>query len=104
MRVIWANPAKRQLRQILSTIRDARGSETSSRWFWKIRDAVVTIADFPLIGTPLPENTHNGFNGYFANLRQIVIPPYRIVYEPRKDVCEVLFCQRTSQLLSPHHR
>lgn len=101
MKVIWTDTAKWQLRQILCTIRDALSPEDASRWYWKIKNAALQLADFPLIGAPLPPVTHKGFDDFFKGLRQIVVPPYRIVYELKEDVCEVLFCQRTEQMLTP---
>ena len=104
MNVEWSPFASAQLDDILNTIKEAQSLEVALKWHDKINNAVATIEDFPLIGTPLPLVTHKGFGDFFKGLRQIVIPPYRIVYEPKNDRCEVLFCQRTEQMLEPHER
>ena len=104
MNIEWSPFASTQLNDILNTIKEAQSLEVTLKWHAAIDNAIAALEDFPLIGTPLPSVTHKGFSGFFKGLRQIVIPPYRIVYEPENDRCEILFCQRTEQLLAPHER
>ena len=102
MKVEWSPFASAQLYNILDVIKDAQSLDVVLKWHDKINGAVAVLEDFPLIGTPLPPSTHEGFEDFFKGLRQIVLPPYRIVYEPKDDCCVVLFCQRTAQMLAPH--
>ena len=104
MNVEWSPFASAQLDDILNTIRESQSLEVALMWHGRIDNAVAALEDFPLIGTPLPPVTHKGFDDFFKGLRQIVVMPYRIVYEPSENGCVILFCQRTEQMLSPHER
>ena len=101
MNIEWSPFALAQFNNILDEIEKAQSLDVALKWLDKIDSAVDALADFPLIGAPLQPVTHKGFDDFFKGLRQIVVPPYRIVYELKEDVCEVLFCQRTEQMLTP---
>jgi toxin ParE1/3/4 len=49
----------------------------------RLYDAVSELSDFPDLGRPVPERPELG-------LRELVRPPYRIVYEHRPDAVVVL--------------
>lgn len=102
MIVEWSPFALAQLDAILDVIENAQSLDVALKWQNKIDNAVAAIEDFLYIGPPLPPATHKGFDEFFKGLRQIVVNPYRIVYEVKDNRCEVLFCQRCGQMLSPH--
>ena len=54
-------------------------------------------------GTPITNMTNRVlwalFSGDFIGLRQLVVKPYRIIYEAKGNVCNILGVMRTSRLV-----
>ena len=81
MTVIWTPTALGQLDEIYYTIHSERDAATASKWFLKLEDAAAQLTDFPLLGPPIPENALITTFPAFTGLRQLVVDPYRIIYE-----------------------
>ena len=62
----------------------------------RIMKAVERLREFPESGRRVPER-----NG--PEIREVIEPPYRIVYRLRTDVVEVVTVFRGSRLLPPLH-
>lgn len=103
MRVVWSPTALGQLDEIYDIISAERDSATAAKWFFKIKDAADGLADFPLSGPSIPECAFEDHFTDFAGLRQLVIKPYRIIYEMTDLACNILGVMRTSRLISFHN-
>lgn len=99
MTVIWTPTALGQLDEIYDTIQSERDVATATKWFLKIEDAAAQLADFPLLGPPIPENALITTFPAFTDLRQLVVNPYRIIYETTASACNILGVMRCSRLI-----
>ena len=103
MRVVWSPTALGQLDEIYGIIAAERDSATAAKWFFKIKDAADGLANFPLSGPPIPECTFEDHFTDFVALRQLVVKPYRIIYEVTDPACNILGVMRTSRLIGLHN-
>ena len=99
MNVVWSPTALGQLDEIYNTIASERDIATATKWFLKINDAVDNLADFPLCGPRVPESAFEEHFTDFVGLRQLVVKPYRVVYEATADACNILGVMRASRLI-----
>ncbi len=74
----WAGPALADLRSIRDEITAEGRPAAAKRLAKKIRDAVLRLQPHPYSGRPVPE-----FPG--AGYREVIVAPYRIVYELADD-------------------
>lgn len=90
-RVRWAPQAVEDLQ----AIRDFIGRD-SSRYATAVVEQIVAAVDvldrFPLAGRVVPEHSRE-------NLRELVRPPYRIVYRILQDSIHIVTVFRGSQLI-----
>ena len=99
MKIFWSPTALDQLDEIYDTIATERDVATAAKWFHKVNDAVGALSDFPLSGPRIPECAfEERFTG-FAGLRQLVVRPYRIVYEIAGKSCNILGVVRACRLI-----
>ena len=99
MNVVWSPTALSQLDEIYDTIASERDIATATKWFLKISDAVGNLADFPLCGPRVPESAFEEHFKDFLGLRQLVVRPYRVVYEVADTACNILGVMRASRLI-----
>jgi plasmid stabilization system protein ParE len=99
MNVVWSQTALAQLDEIYDTIATERDIATATKWFFKISDAVAELADFPLVGSIVPESAFADHFTDLAGLRQLVVRPYRVIYEATDTACNILGVMRTSRLI-----
>ena len=99
MNIIWSPTALEQLYDIYDIISSERDVATATKWFLKINDAVDTLEDFPLSGKLVPERAFEEHFTDFKGLRQLVVRPYRVVYEATDTVCHILGVLRCSHLI-----
>jgi addiction module RelE/StbE family toxin len=88
-RVVWTRPALEDVRQIREYIaRDSPryGQAVAERLF----AAVERLHEYPLSGRVVPELEQ-------PTVREVIEPPYRIVYRVRADVLEVLTVVHSSR-------
>lgn len=80
--VVWADSAKLQLHSIYSYI-----AQNSEQYALQVIDSITLrtadLAEHPIIGKAVPEYG-------FEQIREIVEPPYRIIYEIQPDRIEVI--------------
>jgi len=100
MSVIWSPTALEQLDEIYNTITTERDIATATKWFFKINDAVDNLADFPLSGPRVPECAFEDHFTDLVGLRQLIVKPYRVIYEAKDDMCHILGVMRTCRLVS----
>ena len=99
MNVVWSPTALDQLDEIYDVIASERDIATATKWFFKINDAAANLAAFPLSGSSVPECAFEEHFTDLVGLRQLVIKPYRVVYEIADDACNILAVMRTSRLI-----
>ena len=99
MNVVWSPTALDQLDEIYHTIATERDIATATKWFLKINDAVGNLADFPLSGPRVPESAFEEHFTDFVGLRQLVVKPYRVVYEATDTACNILGVMRACRLI-----
>lgn len=81
-RILWTGPALDDLREIRKWVE--RGSpEAARRLGSRIRERVDTLAGFPSSGRVVPEI---GIERY----REVIIRPYRVIYETRNNALVIL--------------
>ncbi len=99
MNVVWSPTALGQLDEIYDTIASERDIATATKWFLKINDAVDNLVEFPLCGPRVPECAFEEHFKDFVGLRQLVIKPYRVIYEATDEACNILGVMRVSRLI-----
>ena len=88
IRIRWTEQATANLESIKSFI--AKDSPTYARAVVsRLYDSVMQLREFPDLGRVVPEPGR-------VEIRELVRPPYRIVYRRRQDVAEVLLVFRSS--------
>jgi len=100
MRVVWSPTALDQLDEIYNVIATERDTVTATKWFFKINDAVSNLAEFPLSGSSIPESALGEYFSALVGLRQLIVKPYRVIYEVDDTACNILGVMRTSQLIN----
>ena len=99
MNVVWSPTALDQLDEIYDTIATERDIAAATKRFLKINDAVDNLAYFPLSGPRVPESAFEEHFTDFIGLRQLVVRPYRVVYEVAGDCCNILGVMRACRLI-----
>ena len=80
--LLWSGPALEDLRQIRAWVtRD--NPDAACRLASKIRKGVENLADFPMAGRVVPEI---GIKTY----REIIVRPYRVIYEIQENDAVVI--------------
>ena len=101
MNIDYSNRAFGQLQDILDNIAEALYPEDAIKWRIKIEDRVNLLADTPLMGCAVPHECFLYVPPDADRLRQLVIRPYRVVYEVIGEQVRILAITRCSALLSP---
>ena len=91
-RVSFAPSALANLEEIRSWYTDEQVPEVGERLVREIVDAVLRLADFPESGRMVPELG-------LAQLREIIHPPFRIVYRLDEERVQVVRVWRSERLL-----
>ena len=99
MNIVWSPTALEQLDEIYDTIASERDVATASKWFFKIQDAVNNLAEYPLCGPRIPECVFEDHFTDLIGLRQLIVKPYRVVYETTDNVCNILAVLHTCRLI-----
>jgi len=99
MNIVWSSTALDQLDEIYNTIATECDTATATKWFIKINDAVSHLADFPLSGPRIPECVFEEHFTDFVGLRQLVVKPYRVIYETKGNACNILGVMRACRLV-----
>lgn len=93
VRLTWLAPARADLRDIRRHI--ALDSRTGARrMVERIHDTVARLRDFPESGRVVPEFSD-------LSLREVIVPPYRVLYRYRReqDLVQILSVLHSSRLM-----
>lgn len=82
MRILWTRGAQADLLEVFGYIAE-EDIKAAARLRDKIKRAVITLADHPKIGRTIPE-----FNNPI--LRELIVPPYRILYLIKETEVHIL--------------
>jgi addiction module RelE/StbE family toxin len=92
--VFWTGPALDDLRAIHAHVSRDR-PEAAKRLGRRLKESVLVLRDHPEIGRRVPELAGTGY-------REVIEPPYRVVYEVGEDrivVLRVWHSSRSSEAL-----
>jgi plasmid stabilization system protein ParE len=82
LQVFWSGPALADLRSIRGYVARER-PQTAKRLGRRIEERVLALREHPDLGRTVPELPETGY-------RELIEPPYRIVYDVARDRIEVL--------------
>ena len=100
MTVDWSNHAGEQLTEQIRIIVKALSYEDGMRWHAKIADEVGMLESMPSMGSPILFSCFQSQPRNLDRLRQLIIRPYRVVYEVVGEQCRILAFVRCAALLS----
>lgn len=93
MKIVWAPLAADRASEIAVYL--ARESpEAASRWFRQVLSKVAPLRRFPNRGRQVPEMRR-------PDIREVVFPPYRILYRVEKEQIVILTIRHGRQLFRP---
>ncbi len=100
MTVDWSNHAGEQLTEQIRIIVRALSYEDGMRWQARIADEVGLLELTPSMGSQIPFTCFQSQPRAPDRLRQLIIRPYRVVYEVAGEQCRILAFVRCAALLS----
>ena len=100
MNVVWSPHANNLFLDILAQIEDALSIEDAYRWRERILDDADRLADFPFSGSIVPAECFHTIPANADRLRQVIVKPYRIVYEPVGDEVHILSIRHSRMLVT----
>ena len=86
----WAPRARLRLLEILRDTHENAGSAVAARWGQRLLHAPDRLAGSPRLGRMVPEIGR-------PDIREILVPPYRIFYRVRPGICQVLSIRHARQ-------
>lgn len=84
-RVVWSTTAEKDLQGVIDFIA-ANNPENALNIFWTIRRRAASLKRSPHRGRRLPEFAHLKA----VSFKELVIPPWRLIYRVQKGIVEVL--------------
>lgn len=100
MIVLWSPHAETLLDDIVIGIAEALSVDDGLRWEGKLRTAAAGIGDFPFSGPVVPVECFHTIPTNADRLRQAIVKPYRIVYEPVGDEVHILSIRHSRMLVT----
>jgi plasmid stabilization system protein ParE len=100
MIVLWSPHAETLLDDIVIGIAEALSVDDGLRWESKLRIAAAGIGDFPFSGPVVPVECFHTIPANADRLRQVIVKPYRIVYEPVDDEIHILSIRHSRMLVT----
>lgn len=95
MRIVWSEQALSDVQEIRDFI--ARDAPYFAELFVdRIFEAVERLTNYPLSGRVVPEFRR-------ADVREVLLGSYRIVYRVREDAVSIATVFHTARLLGPEH-
>ena len=91
-RLIWSRRAKDHLRRIRRNIAND-SPHAAKQVATRLTRATRRLEQFPFSGRVVPEDPA-------GELREIIVPPYRIMYEVKDDVVEIVALRHGAQNLT----
>ena len=93
MQLIWTERALAQFDRILDSIAWECGFAVTEKWQDKIDAALAIVPEHPFIGSEVREFRRE-------DIREVGVPPYRVIYRVSRDTCHILAVLHCRQSLS----
>jgi plasmid stabilization system protein ParE len=90
--VIWSIPALKELSTIRRYISQKTSPESATRVTAEITDATERLGNFPDSGRIVPEYSR-------PDLRELIVPPYRVIYRRSYQAAEIAHIVHTRRSL-----
>ena len=100
MNVLWSPHAENLLDDIVIGIATELSVDDGLRWEAKLRTAATGIGDFPFAGPIVPAECFHTLPPNADRLHQIIVKPYRIVYEVAEERIHVLSIRHSRMLVT----
>ncbi|MBQ6339591.1 MAG: type II toxin-antitoxin system RelE/ParE family toxin [Kiritimatiellae bacterium] len=100
MTVLWSPHAETLLDDIVIGIAEALSVDDGLRWEGKLRNAAADIGEFPFSGPIVPVECFHTIPANADRLRQVIVKPYRLVYEPVGDEVHILSIRHSRMLVT----
>ena len=100
MNIDWSFHAQDQLAAILRSIAFDESYEDAVRWRLKINENLEPLTDFPESCPNIPLKCFYEIPPLVNRLRQMIVKPYRIVYESVDSQVRILAILNTRQLIT----
>lgn len=100
MIVKWSPHAEGLLDDLLMKIADTLYVEDAFRWEDKLRNAADNLGSFPLSCPTIPPECFHTVPSNPERLHQLVVRPYRIVYEVVDEECRILSIRHGRMLVT----
>ena len=88
--VKWSPHAASLLEEIVLGIATALYPDDGIRWEMKLREAADGLGNFPLSHPTIPVECYHTVPSNPERLHQLIVSPYRIVYEIVDSECHIL--------------
>lgn len=100
MNVHWSPHAESLLDNIVIGIATELSVDDGLHWEGKLRAAATGIGEFPFAGPTVPAECFHTIPSNADRLRQIIVKPYRIVYETVGDEVHILSIRHSRMLVT----
>ena len=98
--VKWSPHAEALLEEIVLGIATALYPDDGIRWETKLREAADGLGDFPLSCPTIPVECYRAVPPNPDRLHQLIVKPYRIVYEVVEDEVRILSIRHGRMLVA----
>ena len=92
--------AQTLFQDVLFTIEEELSYEDAVRWHDKIIDAIAQLGDFPRSCPIIPIECYRAVPPNSDRLHQLIVKPYRIVYEVVEDEVRILSIRHGRMLVA----
>ena len=98
--VKWSPHAESLLEEIVLGIANALYPDDGIRWAAKLREAADGLGSFPLSHPTIPLECYHIVPANPKRIHQLIVNPYRIVYEIVDNECRILSIRHGRMLVS----
>ena len=98
--VKWSPHAASLLEEIVLGIATALYPDDGIRWEMKLREAADGLGNFPLSHPTIPVECYHTVPSNPERLHQLIVSPYRIVYEIVDNECHILSIRHGHMLVT----
>lgn len=98
--VKWSPHAASLLEEIVLGIATALSPDDGIRWEMKLRETADGLGNFPLSHPTIPVECYHTVPSNPERLHQLIVSPYRIVYEIVDSECHILSIRHGHMLVT----
>ncbi|TVQ38558.1 MAG: type II toxin-antitoxin system RelE/ParE family toxin [Spirochaetaceae bacterium] len=86
MKILWSKDASDDLIEIISFIAERSGKKMARGIYFRIKEKVESVREFPATGRVVPELTSIGI----TEIHELIEPPWRIFYRIYQNEVRIL--------------